>query len=62
MEQQNCLLFLTISEKVKNVLGYRDKNGLKMECYFKILLGGKGNDSVFRIPGVQGEKSLQSQQ
>ena len=62
MEQQNCQLFLTISEKVKNVLGYRDKNVLKMECYFKILLGRKVNYSVFRIPGAQGEKSLQSQQ
>ena len=58
MEQQNCQLFLTVSEKVKNVLGYRDKNVLKMECYFKILLGRKVNYSVFGIPGAQGEKSL----
>ena len=40
---------------------FRDQNGLKMECYFKILLGRKVNYSVFRIPGAQGEKSLQSE-
>ena len=62
MEQQNCLLFLTVSEEVESVLGYRDHSGLKMECYFKILLGRKVSYSVFRIPGAQGEKSLQSEQ
>lgn len=35
------MLVLTTSEKVKNVLDYRDKKCLKMKYYFKIFLGEK---------------------
>lgn len=51
----NCLLFLTKSEKVKNVLDCRAEKCLKMECYFKNLPGRKGTTPSLGFL-VRGEK------